>query len=1043
MQFSYIVYIKITFLSIVFTKKNQNSLDRIDLLLYNKVITQIGVKTMKKLIAILLALVLTLSLFACKKDDGKDKGDNKEPTTEEPVTGEEDVGPTIPGEEDGKEDIDKEQVKNPASPEAYGLGDYLTSVTVDGIVYQIFANGAVVYDYVGNAKSAIEVPKTVEYTVDDSKKTADVKVIGEAAFYSVTASEIKLPEGITSIEINAFRNCENLAEFAFPKTVKKVGDKAFAFSGLKSVNIESEITYGEYVYYACQSLASATVDGGIKNLSKGIFACCKSLTSAKLADSLTEIAEEAFFCCYKLTNVTIPSGVTAIGNKAFYCCKAFTSIVVPANVKTLGEQSFYNCVKAEAVALGGSLETIEAFALYGCKSLKSIAIPESVDTLGDGAFGELTLTEITIPAGITVIPAMLFINSENLRTVNIVGDVTEVLDRAFSGTYIESLVVKASVETFGTYVFENCKNLKLVTFECDIKTLPAGTFAGCESITSIQLPVNLKAINDYAFDGCEAISELDFPSSIETLGKSVFNNCTNISEIDLTKTAVATVGEFAFSGCTKIKNMTIPAGMTVIPASLFSGCSSLESVDILGDLVEISAKAFMGCEKLKTVAIPDSLTTIGLEAFRNCLSLNSIELGDGIRTIKRSAFYNCPELKELYIGPRVTEIGGYAFGFIETPGNMDEKDPQPLVNKDFVATGYYGAPCKFEMFVGSFTDVNGDKIAHKTLGRLGDSAFEDFTYEIIGKITFTEKVVDEKTKEEEIIVTERDAVRITGYKGNDINIVVPVSFRLDDLYVTEIADGVFKGKDAKTIKVPSWITTIGDDAFADCSSLIAVEFAATGYTLPEDAEKDEIAGPLTLGENLFSGAPDYFVVVGPKGSYIESAAKTNSWAFANTVPEFVYEVVGKDTFTVVTTSATGTQTSKEMECETVKIVDYTITGTEVAIPEYYKVGDKYYFVVEIAGGLFKGNTEIESITLPKYIKTIGNEAFADCTALKKAEFKETGYTDDTLTLGTDIFRGVADDFVVIGAEGFYIESAATTNGWKFEGVPSSKTEDAE
>ena len=899
MQFSHIVYIKVTVLSIVFSKKILNSLDINEILLYNKMITHTGVKNMKKLIAILLVLVMTLSLFACGDGKKDEKPDNNNET---PDIGENDGGENnnegsdLPGEEDGNDEIENEVVENPASPESYGLGGYIATVTVSKIVYQIFEDGAVVFDSTC-PKDVIEIPEQIEYTkladgsivavpvegctdcgdiIVGEKNTTTVKIVGYAAFYNTSASEIKLPETITSIEDNAFRNAVSLTKVNFPASLAKIGDKAFAFTGFTSVNIESEIEYGTYVYYACDALTAATTDSGIKVLPAGVFACCKNLSEVTLASTITEIADDAFFCCYNLEAITIPANTVSIGNKSFYCCKALGEIEVPGTVKTIGSSAFYNCESAEKITLGNSVVSLGDFALYGCKGLTSITVPSSVKTLGKGVFGALSVSAITLPSGIDIIPEMTFINSKNLKDITIKGRITGILDKAFSGTAIESFTVPASVAgNIGTYAFENCKALRSFRFDCKLEKLATGIFSGCTALKDIKIPSGVASIEDYAFNKCSSLTDLAIPKSVTAIGSYAFNGCTLVKQLDISATNIETIGTYAFAGCATITSMTLPKGITVIPSNLFDGCSSLKSVKFLGDVTEISAKGFAGCAALEKVTVSNALTTIGTDAFRGCTNLREVNLGEGVTKIERAAFYNCPNLTSLYIGKSVTSIGGYAVGFVDSPDMKEGDKAQPLVNENFVATGYFGTT--FEAYVESFKDVNGNVIKMNGLGRIGDSAFEDFEYEVVGKIEISELVRNQETGEDELVMVERDAVKIVKYNGKDADVVVPASFGRVDLFVVEIADNAFSGnKNVVSVKLPTWIAAIGNEAFANCVNLKTVQFVATSYTLPEDAEEGAVAGELAVGADVFKNSPDV-TVYAPSGSYVALNGTTLGW----------------------------------------------------------------------------------------------------------------------------------------------------------------------
>ena len=67
-----------------------------------------------------------------------------------------------------------------------------------------------------------------------------LEVIGELSFSDAAISELDLPEGVTTIESQAFDGCENLASVTVPSTLAKVGD--YAFDGCTSLKtIKSHI----------------------------------------------------------------------------------------------------------------------------------------------------------------------------------------------------------------------------------------------------------------------------------------------------------------------------------------------------------------------------------------------------------------------------------------------------------------------------------------------------------------------------------------------------------------------------------------------------------------------------------------------------------------------------------------------------------------------------------------------------------------------------------------------------------------------------------
>ena len=151
-----------------------------------------------------------------------------------------------------------------------------------------------------------------------------------------------------------------------------------------------------------------------------------------------------------------------------------------------------------------------------------------------------------------------------------------------------------------------------------------------------------------------------------------------ISMEDLT--VEVTRGDNSYSGEVIIPEIVVYGSkvlkVTSIEEETFSNCSSLTSVIIGNSVTSIEEETFSNCSSLASVIIGNSVTSIGKYAFYKCTSLTSIEIPNSVKSIGYGAFSLCFSLTNIVIGNSVTSIGEYAFSScnnltsIEIPNNV-------------------------------------------------------------------------------------------------------------------------------------------------------------------------------------------------------------------------------------------------------------------------------------------------------------------------------------------------------------------------------------
>jgi hypothetical protein len=178
------------------------------------------------------------------------------------------------------------------------------------------------------------------------EKAFSLNIYGDSSLTSIT-----IPDGVTSIGVEAFAYSTGLTSITIPDSVTSIGERAFSgCSSLTSITIPNSVTsIGNDAFRGCSSLESIIVDANnktyhsmnnclIKTDSKTLVVGCKN--SVIPADgSVTIIGNGAFSGCSYLTSVTIPDSVTSIGNCAFSGCIGLTSVTIPNSVTSNGKSA--------------------------------------------------------------------------------------------------------------------------------------------------------------------------------------------------------------------------------------------------------------------------------------------------------------------------------------------------------------------------------------------------------------------------------------------------------------------------------------------------------------------------------------------------------------------------------------------------------------------------------------------------------------------------------------------------------------------------------
>ncbi len=90
------------------------------------------------------------------------------------------------------------------------------------------------------------------------------------------------------------------------------------------------------------------------------------------------------------------------------------------------------------------------------------------------------------------------------------------------------------------------------------------------------------------------------------------------------------LGNYAFSELNNVVDINLPNSLTALGEYCFYTCSALTEIDLPDNLEMLSEFLFYGCSKLTSIAIPEGIVTIPDGVFGNCISLTEITFPSSI-----------------------------------------------------------------------------------------------------------------------------------------------------------------------------------------------------------------------------------------------------------------------------------------------------------------------------------------------------------------------------------------------------------------------------
>ncbi|MCQ2795618.1 MAG: leucine-rich repeat protein [Bacilli bacterium] len=422
---------------------------------------------------------------------------------------------------------------------------------------------------------------------------------------------------------------------------------------------------------------------------------------------------------------------------------------------------------------------------------------------------------------------------------------------------IEVLHVGKNIASIPDKAFSNCLNLSTVTFEdeSNLKTIGKDAFYGCHSLESIAIPKGVTSIDGNVFAYCRSLSSITvdtenkiyedknsdviikkstntimvgcnnsiIPESAISIGEEAFAGCASLAKIVISGN-ITSIANHAFVGCVSLIKITIPNNVISIGEEAFMGCLRLESIKISDGVLSVSIGdgAFSTCISLTDVVLSKSVTSIGKGAFAGCVSLPSIDIPDTIISINKGTFAGCSSLTDIVIPKSVTSIGEGAFAGCSSLTDIT------IINgiTSISDAAFLGCSSITTLTIpNNVTSIGGaaflgcSSLTSVDISRsvisIGSAAFVGCPKLTTLKVNSYNTVYTSQDKDK----NERNAIMTADYK----TLVAGCKRTTIPNSVTSIGEGAFAGcTSLADIIIPNSVKSIGAAAFINCDSLINI-----------------------------------------------------------------------------------------------------------------------------------------------------------------------------------------------------------------------------
>lgn len=320
-------------------------------------------------------------------------------------------------------------------------------------------------------------------------------------------------------------------------------------------------------------------------------------------------------------SVVLPRNVSKLSSMAF--SGAGLQSIDLSQIDSVGFAAFRYCDKLTEVRMNSTMHYIGECA-FEQSGLLEVTLPESLRAVGAYAFMNSALQKLNVESASDTlcIGDMAFYNCEFLRTLNLgnrevhiqpqafqkcidlreadLRNVTMIGSMAFQECTLLSKVTLGAAQTIGSRAFAVCPALSDVVLGDGLKVIGEGAFSSCERLRSVDLPASIRRIEKLAFKGCD-LRSVEFPENVDSLGSGIYLDNLNLSSVTFKTQKLRTIPD-RFLNTNKLVGMIeLPESVTRIGENAFAFCDNLSYISMGSGMKYIGARAFMDCPRLGSI----------------------------------------------------------------------------------------------------------------------------------------------------------------------------------------------------------------------------------------------------------------------------------------------------------------------------------------------------------------------------------------------------------------------------------------------------------